>query len=326
MPDFGLGQTVLQDAYMDVKYWPYASLRAGKFKEPVSLERLQSGADLVFIERSIIQNLVPNRDVGFMLFGDVADSTFQYQLGIFNGVTNGGNSDDDTNTDKDLAARVFFHPFRALDVQPLKNFGFGVAGTYGNRTDQAESVSYRTDGRSTYYTYIAATNVTGKGTQWRFNPQLYYYLGPFGLLGEYVAGESHIRGTLGTAPDTTTATAEERTWGWFVQANYVLTGEDATYKAVAPINNFDPLNGRWGAFEIAGRVANTDINDGPIKARLARGSDNTWAYTGGFNWYLNKAFKVQLNYTRTDFSSNVAFGSERRDHEDVLLTRFQIAF
>jgi len=33
MPDFGLGTTSLQDAYMDVRYLPYASIRAGKFKE-----------------------------------------------------------------------------------------------------------------------------------------------------------------------------------------------------------------------------------------------------------------------------------------------------
>jgi phosphate-selective porin OprO/OprP len=327
MPDFGLGTTVLQDAYMDIKYLPYASVRAGKFKEPISLERLQSGADLLFVERSTLQNLVPNRDVGFMLYGDVADSTFQYQLGIFNGVTNGGNSDDDANTDKDVAGRVFLQPFRSIDVPALKGFGFGVAGSIGKRTNQAESVTYRTDGRSGYYTYISSAAVTGKGDQWRVVPQAYYYAGPFGLLGEYARTESHIKGTLGTAPNPIThPEADERNWGWFVQSSFVLTGEDATYKAVTPINNFDPLNGRWGAFEIAGRVANTDINDGPIKAKLARGSDNTWAYTGGLNWYLNKSFKVQFNYTRSNFSQNVTFGSTKRDHEDVLLTRFQLAF
>ena len=98
--------------------------------------------------------------------------------------------------------------------------------------------------------------------------------------------------------------------------------------------NFDPLNGRWGAFEIAGRVSNVDVNDGPLKAKLAKGSDNTWAYTGGLNWYLNKNFKVQFNYERADFSRGVggtssAFGiagTKTQKHEDVLLTRFQLSF
>lgn len=337
MPDFGQGQTVLQDAYMDVRYWPWASVRAGKFKEPVSLERLQSGAELTFIERSIFDNLVPNRDVGFMLYGDVADATFQYQLGIFNGVANGAQSSDgDNQTDKDFAGRVFVQPFRTIDVDALKGFGLGVAGTYGQRTGEPESsLNFKTAGRQNFYQYISSANVTGKGEQWRFVPQAYYYVGPFGTMGEYGRTESHIKGTLGTAPNPIThPDADERTRGWFVQASYVLTGEDASYKAVVPIDNFDPLNGRWGAFEIAGRVSNVDVNDGPLKAKLAKGSDNTWAYTGGLNWYLNKNFKVQFNYERADFSRGVggtssAFGiagTKTQKHEDVLLTRFQLSF
>jgi phosphate-selective porin OprO/OprP len=329
MPDFGGGNTVLQDAYMDVRYFPYASVRAGKFKEPISLERLQSGADLTFIERAISQNLAPNRDVGIMFYGDVADSTFTYQLGLFNGVANGSQSSDgDNQTDKDFAGRVFVQPFRSIDVPPLKGLGFGVAGGIGERTNESESsLTYKTAGRSNFYQYVSAANVTGRGQQYRFAPQAYYYVGPFGLMGEYLRTESHIKGTLGAAPSPIThPEADERNRGWFGQASYVLTGEDASYKTVVPIDSFDPWNGRWGAFEIAGRVSTVDINDGPIKAKLAKGSDNTWAYTGGLNWYLNKAFKVQLNYERANFSQHVTFGSTKRDHEDVLLTRFQIQF
>src|SRR5438876_1774281 len=64
MPDFGLGQFVLQEAYGDLRFWPKASLRFGKYKGPFGLERLQSAADLTFIDRSLPTNLAPNRDVG----------------------------------------------------------------------------------------------------------------------------------------------------------------------------------------------------------------------------------------------------------------------
>src|SRR5512139_1611511 len=40
--DFGEGKTSVQDAYVDFTYFPQAKLRAGKFKSPVGLERLQS--------------------------------------------------------------------------------------------------------------------------------------------------------------------------------------------------------------------------------------------------------------------------------------------
>ena len=45
-PDFGQGKVTLQDAYINMTYWDYASLRAGKFKAPFDLERLQSDRDL----------------------------------------------------------------------------------------------------------------------------------------------------------------------------------------------------------------------------------------------------------------------------------------
>ena len=63
-PDFGQGKVTLQDAYLNITYWDYASLRTGKFKAPLDLERLQSDRDLMFSERSEIQNVVPNRDTG----------------------------------------------------------------------------------------------------------------------------------------------------------------------------------------------------------------------------------------------------------------------
>lgn len=98
MPDFGgSGSTSispsLQDAYVDIKYFPYARFRAGKYKTPFSLERLQSGANLIFIERSLAQNIPPNRDVGFMLHGDpFSNGVLCYELGLFNGTVEAARS------------------------------------------------------------------------------------------------------------------------------------------------------------------------------------------------------------------------------------------
>jgi phosphate-selective porin OprO and OprP len=326
MPDFGQGNTVLQDAYLDVTYLPYASLRAGKFKEPYSLERLQSGSELLFIERSLAQNIAPNRDVGVQLYGDIIENgVFQYQLGIFDGLQDGGSTDDDRNSDKDFAGRLYAHPLRPLEIPAIANLGFGFAGTYGNRTDDNGAVNFRTAGRSSFYRY-ANNTVVGKGIQWRIAPQGYWFWGPFGFMGEYMKSESRIKGTVGTGDAAQTLTAKEDTDGWFVQASWVITDEDATYKMVTPINNFDPLNGRWGAFEIAARVSQVNIDDDAIDAKLATGTDGAWAYTAGLNWYLNKNFKFQLNYERTDFNEKVTFSGEKKNQEDVFLTRFQLAF
>ncbi len=326
MPDFAGSSPTLQDGYIDVNYFaPYVSLRAGKFKEPFSLERLQSGAELLFVERSLAQNIAPNRDVGLQLSGDIAGGVFQYQLGIFNGLQDGGSTDDDRNSDKDFAGRVFTHPGRGSGIGALENLGFGLAGTFGNRTDDNGAVNFRTAGRSSFYRY-ANNTVVGKGDQWRVAPQAYWFWGPFGFMGEYYKSESRIKGTVGSGDAAEDRSAKENSDGWFAQASWVITGEDASYKMVTPINNFDPFNGRWGAFEIAGRVSNVSLDDDAIDARLATGTDEAWAYTAGLNWYFNRAFKIQFNYERTDFDGTVAFSGKDRRHEDVLLTRFAIAF
>jgi phosphate-selective porin OprO and OprP len=328
MPDFGGGNTVLQDAYGDIRYFSFASLRAGKFKPPVSLERLQSGAELTFIERSILQNLVPNRDVGVQLYGDLLESSLGYQVGIFNGVIDTESGRDvDLTDDKDFAGRIFTVPFKTTDIDPLKGLGFGIAGTYGHQNGESlAGLAYKTAGRSNYFTYNADAKVVSRGAHWRVVPQLYYYFGPFGLMGEYAVSKQKIEGTAGGA-----ARADYDAHGWFLQASWVLTGEENTYKSVTPINNFDPRQGRWGAFEIAARVANTEIDNDPFETKvttftLSKGTTNAWAYTAGLNWYLNKNFKFQFNYERTDFAGRPSFGSKKLDHEDALLTRFQVSF
>ena len=72
MPDFGGGTTVLQDAYLDLKFSPAFKLRTGKFKSPLGLERLASALDIPFVERAYPTSIVANRDIGVLLFGDVA--------------------------------------------------------------------------------------------------------------------------------------------------------------------------------------------------------------------------------------------------------------
>jgi phosphate-selective porin OprO/OprP len=109
----------------------------------------------------------------------------------------------------------------------------------------------------------------------------------------------------------------------------VLTGEDASYRGVVPINPFDPYNGRWGAFEIAARGSVVDIDPkafqlGYTTKDISTTRASNWAV--GVNWYFNKNFKLQLDYEHTRFANFIEFGDEERDHENVFLMQFQIAY
>jgi hypothetical protein len=49
--------------------------------------------------------------------------------------------------------------------------------------------------------------------------------------------------------------------------------------------------------------------------------------TIGFNWYLNRFVKVQLNYEHDWFDDPVALGSTKKLRwDDAVLTRFQFNF
>src|SRR5271170_976974 len=190
-PDFGQGKVTLQDAYLNITYFDYASLRTGKFKAPLDLERLQSDRDLEFSERSEIQNLVPNRDTGFTLHGRLLDGRVFYDAALMNGVPNNTASDAtdlDNNDGKDFVGRMFTTPFEIGENEWLKGLGFGFAGSYGDERGATTSV-YRTYGMSTWFSYNSG--VTASGLRARIEPQAYYWRG-LGLMAEYAQDEHSL--------------------------------------------------------------------------------------------------------------------------------------
>jgi phosphate-selective porin OprO and OprP len=314
MPDFGNGVTVLQDAYLDAKFSPKFKIRFGKTKPPFGLERLQSATDLTFVERSLATNLVPNRDLGIYAFGDLVRDKISYAAGIMNGVVDLGNSDLDSGGDsKDFVGRIF--------VRPVKELGVGVAITEGNQdgTLLAPNLpTYRTAGQLVIFRYrlgaTADVSTIANGRRLRFSPQATFYKGPFGVLTEYVSSSQEvINGTH---------TADLRQEAWNITANYILTGEHASYKGVDPQHPFDLENRALGAWEVAFRYSQLQIdNDAfPIFADPLTAASEAKNWTVGLNWYLNKNVKFAFSYDNTTFQdANIKT-------EKLFQTRFQIAF
>jgi phosphate-selective porin OprO/OprP len=121
----------VNDAYFDLKFDPRATVRIGRYKGPVGLERLQSSGSTAQIETGFPSELVPNRDVGVQLQGEFARSTVSYVLGVYNGAPDGRDGST-TNPDGDfeLAGRVFLEPWKNSDG-PLSGLGFGLGASRG---------------------------------------------------------------------------------------------------------------------------------------------------------------------------------------------------
>ena len=326
VPEFGgSGTPSIFDAYLNYRYRPEFQVRVGKFKSPIGLEQLLSDKDLLFNERSLVTGLVPNRDVGAQIWGDISGGVANYAFGIFNGVGDGRNTSNvDFDDNKEFAGRVFFQPFKQSDTDALRGFGFGVSGSYSTISSNANGLpsGFVTDGQQQFFTYT--NNVVANGAHWRVSPQAYYYFGPVGLLAEYAISEQEV--TRGALSRTLRNTA------WQVSGQWVLTGEDASFSGIVPRKSFDPRNGGWGAWQLVARYATLDVDDAafPLFANPAASASETKAWSVGLNWWLNKNVRVLTSFSHTTFegggSGTSTPGLVTHQPENALFTRVQLSF
>jgi len=315
-PDFGLGTTTIYDAYVQVNYFRRATLRAGKFKPPVGLERLQGDDDTNFIERGLPTLLVPSRDIGFQLAGDLATQRVTYAVGVFNGVPDNGLSDGASSDHRDFAARLLLTPFQPDENNPLRVLGVGVGATTG-AVDNIALPSYKSFGQNPFVAF--ASGVTPAGHRTRLAPQAFYYFGALGILAEYgLTEEGFQKGAV---------RRDIAFRAWQVQASYVLTGERKGFLSPAPRKNFEPRNRAWGAVELAARVGDFNAERGLYNygfASPASAARRAHEWAGGVNWYLNRSLRLSLDCGRTNFLGGAVTGN--RPSEKVILSRVQINF
>jgi phosphate-selective porin OprO and OprP len=325
MPDFGEGRTVLQDAYLDLRFTTRFKVRAGKFKAPFSLERLVSASELTFVERGLPTTLAPNRDVGVMAYGDLFGARLSYFAGAFDGVVDGSSTDIDDRDSKDIVIRLFSHPFRTSKNPRVQGLGFGVAASQGTQrgtTAVPALAVYRTSGQQIFFRYLsdgtAAGTVLADGTRRRVSAQGYYYAGRLGVLAEHVHSSQDIR--RGFAVGDADANA------WQLAASWVLTGEDASYRSVTPKTAFEPASGTWGAFEVTGRYQDLRLAGDlfPVFANRAVSAERAQVGAAGLNWYLNRNVKVVFDYEEAHFSGGSALGDRAAARE--FLSRLQFSF
>lgn len=338
VPDFGNGQAVVQDAYVSLRPVTWLTLQAGKLKPPVGLERLQSEVGVAFPERALPTALVPNRDVGVQLSGDVAGGVLSYAIGVWNGVPDGASGDLDGAQPKDYVGRLFLQPWKRDPDSVLYGLGFGVAGSEGRQNGTPSVITnsvvttasapglatYKTAGQQTFFSYLVndavpdSTTLAG-GRRERLSPQAYYYCGPLGIVGEYVLARQRVM--KGAAAERLTHRS------WQVLASLVLTGDRNTHQGVQVARPFDPAKGAWGALEVAARFNVLDIDNAafptfadPSKSvRVARGAGLV------VNWHLDRALKLAVSGERTQFKGGAANGGDRQQ-ESLVITRVQGVF
>jgi len=318
VPDFGNGQALLYDAYADIKMHPMAVLRAGKFKTPLGLEVLQNDADTTFIERALPSDLLPNRDEGFQVYGNVLDRA-TYAVAVLNGAPGGASIDADSNAGKDLVGRIFATPFAQTGPAALRGLGFGLGASSGRQNGPTLSVFKTTGGQATFFSYVP--NTIAAGRRLTYSPQLYYYYGPFGLMAEYAESSQPL--------SFNSVTRDIGTHAWQVAGSWVLTGEKKSYRSVVPRKGLEggKSGNGIGAWEVAARYTALTVDPTAFAVKFADPTKSARAartWTVGLNWYLNYFVRIATNYEQTRFQGGALGGN--RVTEKVLAERLQVAF
>jgi phosphate-selective porin OprO/OprP len=304
----------LRDAFVAWHRWKEFSVRVGQFFEPLSQEDVSSTRFIDFIERSVMNRLLPGREIGLAVYGSLLEDKLAYEVMACNGnalLNDQGRSVNDGNDEKELAARFY--------VFPLEGLRLGAAASFGQADDLAAG------GFDLVTTELSVMWLDGQvgpvfdGTRRRYVINASYATGPFSLRGELFFREDELSGSAESALES---------MGYYIYGTWLLTGEKKTPEArVVPAQAFLE-GGGIGAVELAIRFAHVEVDNAEDAGLIpaAGSAQKVNVVTVGVNWWPVKYVRVSLNFVHEMYDEDVAFENRQEDSLSGVLARFQIDF
>ena len=304
--------TILRDFYMRVHRFDELLLTFGQVRVPISQEEIRQDAVQDFVERSLVNGLVPSRSPGIMASGVIGKGVFEYQVGAFNGK---GLLALNNNSTPEGALRLRFAPWKNSKGFWTRGIAFGGAYTQGQSVG-GTSVRGQTESRS--FTFFTPDTVNGQIN--RANGEFTWMLGPAAFRTEYVQ-TSQERENLGPGGTTLPGVVAKGSMAVFT---YLLTGETKPESgAVVPRNNlFGEQNGKpgFGAWELKVRYSNLQISDATAK------SNRSETIYFGVNWYLNRYVRHLFDVGIERFGDPVRRPRPGANNFYAVLSRIQVSF
>ena len=308
--DFGGGNTNFRDVYVGASDFFFGDIRAGQYREPYSLEQLTSSNNVTFIERSLMDSLVPGRNAGVMIFDQPIEERMTWAIGAFR---TGSDNGEVSRGDGEWSATARLTGVPVWGDEGRRYVHLGLASSYRNPTDDVVTISVRPEANLAP-AYLQLTNLPADDFA-LVGAEAAWVQGPFSLQGEYSWATVEAPSDTGSDADFS---------AWYAQASWFLTGESRPYRkaggifdAVKPESNAFAKDGGSGAWEVATRYSNIDLDDGDVDG----GELGDW--TVGVNWYLNPNTRLMANYILSDLSPS---GDLSDGTTNTLLFRVQFAF
>src|SRR5437588_11548165 len=211
------------DIFINWHQFAEANVKVGQWKAPFGLEQITPDPTLIIIERSLPTGAItPERQVGVQVWGKPFTSIWPaqkdlltYYAGIFNG--NGRNTTINDNNNFMYVGRLELMPFKGKLFG--QNSGLKLGGDVLNSRDDAGTnisqtlnLKVNTDGSLSSFVLPGA----GERTAWSVDAWL--TVGPFDLIGEYLAEDVDGRTVAGKAPGLTDFNPS----GWYIQGSYFI--------------------------------------------------------------------------------------------------------
>jgi len=287
----------ITDAYLRYKGFAPALLTVGNFKEPFGMEQLTSDNTTLFLERGLNDILTPGRGIG--VEARTSGSHWSAAAGVF-GERPEGDVSNEGDEGWDMAVRATFAPVLTPDA--VLHFGAGVRRHEPN--DSTNSLRFRTKPESNLTgVYLVDSGVLANTDHvLATGVELAALWGPLSFQSEYMR----------TALEGKDAAQDTDFSGWYAQTAWLLTGERRGYKVAEGVfDRVQPLAsvglGGWGAWEIAARLSELDLNDGAVIGGHERN------LTLALNGYLTSNLRLMLNHIQVlelDRPGNAADGDE----------------
>ncbi len=297
--DFGNNAVDIKDAYIRYlgKNW---QLKAGNFREPMSIETMTTSRYITFLERPYATEQSPSRHMGIdykMFFNHLFFEGGVFSSVIANDLIRDQNKKQGTNAGWSVTGRIAWAPIKK-DKMVLH---FGLSGSY--RVPKIPELGDPVN--SFRYGENAETEINRKkyiDTDWIENSknktilglEAAYAVNNFRIQGEYITTTIHRDADKVPAGEDVA-----KLGGFYVMGAWLINNADYYYNmADAEFSQIDFRNINKGAMEVALRYSYMDANsfkDGELKPWLPGGSGEV--FTAGFSYYFNYNVKFMINYS-----------------------------
>jgi len=297
--DFANNEVDIKDAYVRYigKNW---QVKAGNFREPMSLETMTTSRYITFLERPYATEQSPSRHLGIdykTFFNHLFFEAGIFSSSIPNSLMRDQNKKQGTNAGWSVTGRMAWFPIKK-DKQVLH---FGLSGSY--RTPKIPELGDPIN--SFRYGENAETEINRKkyiDTDWIEDSkdktivgfEAAYALRNYRIQGEYLATTIHR--DVDKVPQGEDIAKMS---GFYIMGAWLINNADYYYNAQdAEFSQVDFRNINKGTLEVALRYSYMNANnfkDGELKPWLPGGSGEV--YTAGLSYYFNYNVKFMLNYS-----------------------------